>query len=208
LEFESLSILSPESRWEESFQQGDGFLRAAVSHLWFVAIHPFDDGNGRIARTLTEMALAQDEGSAIRYYSLSSQIMADRKSYYKVLEQTNKGDGDLTEWIRWFLDCISNAIQHSSDLLASVMQKSRFWQDHAETNLNERQRKVINRLLETGPDGFEGGMTNRKYASMTHVSRATAQRELAALVERGILVANPGGGRSASYTLCLEKTAK
>lgn len=190
--------------WKEKGQQADGLLRAAVSHLWFVAIHPFEDGNGRISRTLTEMALAQDEGLATRYYSLSSQIMADLKSYYNVLERTNKGDGDLTEWILWFLDCMSKAIQHSNDLLASVIQKSRFWQLHTESNLNDRQRKVINRLFEAGPVGFEGGMTNRKYASMTHVSRATAQRELADLVEKGIFVINPGGGRSSSYSLCWE----
>jgi Fic family protein len=190
--------------WEENGQQVDGLLRAAVSHLWFVAIHPFEDGNGRIARTLTEMALAQDEGLATRYYSLSSQIMADRKSYYNVLERTNKGDGDLTEWILWFLDCMSKAIEHSNDLLASVIHKSRFWQHHAESNLNDRQRKVINRLFEAGPAGFEGGMTNRKYASVTHVSRATAQRELADLVEKRIFVINPGGGRSSSYSLCWE----
>ena len=188
--------------WENSRQEMDGLLRAAVSHLWFVVVHPFEDGNGRIARTLTDMALAQDEALATRYYSLSSQIMADRESYYSVLEATNKGDGDLTEWILWFLDCMSKAILRSNDLLANVLQKSRFWQHHVETEFTERQRKVVNRLLEAGPDGFEGGMTNRKYASMAHTSRATAQRELADLVAKNILRGNPGGGRSASYSLC------
>lgn len=194
--------------WEESRQNMDGLLRAAVSHLWFVAIHPFEDGNGRIARTLTEMALAQDEALATRYYSLSSQIMADRKDYYSVLERTNKGDGDLTKWILWFLECMSRAFLRSNELLSNVMQKSCFWQRHVQTVLSERQRKVINRLLEAGPEGFEGGMTNRKYASMAHVSRATAQRELAALVEKGILRTNPGGGRSVSYSLCWEDIKK
>jgi Fic family protein len=192
------------SWWATSRQDLDGLLRAAVSHLRFVAIHPFEDGNGRIARTLTDMALAQDESLATRYYSLSSQIMADRVSYYSVLERTNKRDGDLTEWILWFLECMSRAIHSSNDLLANVMRRSRFWQTYAQTELNERQCKVINRLLEVGPDGFEGGMTNRKYASMTHVSRATAQRELADLVEKKVFHANPGGGRSTSYRLIWE----
>jgi Fic family protein len=191
--------------WEESHQDLDGLLRAAVSHLWFVAVHPFEDGNGRIARTLTEMALAQDEALDTRFYSLSSQIMADRESYYSVLERTNKGNGDITEWILWFLGCISRAILRSNDLLTNVMQKSRFWHRHAQTKLNERQRKVLNRLLDAGPDGFEGGMTNRKYAGIAHVSRATAQRELADLIEKGVLRTNAGGGRSVSYSLCWEE---
>lgn len=194
--------------WGESHQDVDGLLRAAMSHLWFVAVHPFEDGNGRIARTLTEMALAQDEALATRYYSLSSQIMADRESYYSVLERTNKGDGDITEWILWFLNCMSRAILRSNELLSNVMQKSRFWQHHVQTELNERQRKVITRLLDSGPDGFEGGMTNRKYAGIAHVSRATAQRELADLVEKGVLRMNEGGGRSINYSLCWEDFAE
>ncbi len=191
--------------WEESRRDLDGLLRAAVSHLWFVAIHPFEDGNGRIARTLTEMTLAQDEALDSRFYSLSSQIMADRESYYSVLERTNKGNGDITEWILWFLGCMSRAILRSNDLLTNVMQKSRFWHRHAQTELNDRQRKVLNRLLDAGPDGFEGGMTNRKYAGIAHVSRATAQRELADLIEKGVLRTNSGGGRSVSYCLCGEE---
>ncbi|TYO96737.1 Fic family protein [Geothermobacter ehrlichii] len=190
--------------WEESSQKEDGLLRAAVAHLWFVAIHPFDDGNGRIARALTEMALAQDEALAIRYYSLSSQIMADSASYYSVLERTNKGDGEITGWLLWFLDCMSRAILRSNELLTNVLVKARFWQRHVQTELNDRQRKVINRLLEAGPDGFVGGMTNRKYAGMTHVSRATAQRELADLVNKGILRQNQQRGRNVSYSLVWE----
>jgi Fic family protein len=185
--------------WEESRRQMDGLLRAAVAHLWFVAVHPFEDGNGRIARTLTEMALAQDENLTTRYYSLSSQIMAERESYYSVLDRTNKGDGDVTEWMLWFLDCMSRAILRSNDLLVNVMQKSRFWQHHAQTELNDRQRKIVNRLLDAGPGGFEGGLTNRKYAGIAHISRATAQRELADLVRKGVLRTNPAGGRSTSY---------
>jgi Fic family protein len=193
--------------WVKSLAEMDGLLRAAVSHLWFVAIHPFEDGNGRIARTLTEMALAQDENQSIRYYSLSAQIVEQRKAYYQILERTNKADGEITEWILWFLQCMSKAILNSDNLLANVMLKARFWQHHAQTPLKERQSKVVNRLLEAGPGGFEGGLTNRKYAGMGHVSKATAQRELADLVQKGILRTNPGGGRSTSYDLCWDEFA-
>ena len=192
--------------WHKSRNEMDGILRAGVAHLWFVAVHPFDDGNGRIARTLTDMALAQDENLATRCYSLSSQIMAERDAYYKILERTNKQDGDITEWLRWFLTSMSGAVLNSNRLLSSVMQKARFWKRHAQTDLNNRQRKALNRLLDAGPDGFEGGLSNRKYAGMTHVSRATAQRELADLVKKGILRKNPAGGRSASYGLVRDET--
>jgi Fic family protein len=194
--------------WAESLTQMDGLLRAAVGHLRFVAIHPFEDGNGRIARALTEMALAQDENLPTRYYSLSAQIMARRKAYYQILERTNTADGDITEWILWFLKCMSKAILSSEQLLSNVMRKARFWQRFAQTGLKERQSKAVNRLLEAGPGGFEGGgLTNRKYAGMGHVSKATAQRELADLVQKGILRPNPGGGRSTSYDLCWEAFA-
>ena len=187
--------------WEKGRKEMDGILRAGAAHLWFVAVHPFDDGNGRIARAITDMALAQDENLATRCYSLSSQIMAERDAYYEVLERTNKQDGDITQWLKWFLACMSRAILSSNRLLSNVMQKARFWQRHAQTDLNDRQRKALNRLLDAGPGGFEGGLTNRKYAGMTHISRATTQRELADLVKKGILLQNPGGGRSASYDL-------
>ena len=187
--------------WEKSRNEMDGILRSGVAHLWFVTVHPFDDGNGRIARTITDMALAQDENLATRCYSLSSQIMAERDAYYEVLERTNKQDGDITQWLKWFLACMSRAILSSNRLLSNVMQKARFWKRHAQTDLNDRQRKALNRLLDAGPGGFEGGLTNRKYVGMTHISRATTQRELADLVKKGILLQNPGGGRSASYDL-------
>ena len=170
--------------WEKSLAEVDGLLRAAVGHLRFVAIHPFEDGNGRIARALTEMALAQDENLSTRYYSLSAQIMAERKAYYQILEHTNKGDGEITEWILWFLQCMSKAILNSDNLLANVLLKAHFWQRYAQIILKERQSNVINRLLEAGPGGFEGGLTNHKYAGMGHVSKATAQRELADLVQK------------------------
>ena len=187
--------------WNHEGSGMDGILRAGVAHLWFVAIHPFDDGNGRIARTMTDMALAQDEKLAGRYYSLSSQIMAERDDYYDVLEHTNKRDGDITRWLKWFLECMARAISSSSSLRSLVMQKTRFWQLYSQTDLNQRHRKALNRLLDEGPGGFAGGLTNRKYAGMNHVSRATAQRELAGLVEKGILLRNPGAGRSTSYDL-------
>ena len=187
--------------WEKGRNDMDGILGAGVAHLWFVAVHPFEDGNGRIARTLTDMTLAQDENLSTRFYSLSSQIMAERDEYYEALERTNKGAGEITEWLIWFLECMSRAILRSNELLCNVMQKTRFWKRHAQTELNDRQRKAINRLLEAGIGSFEGGMTNRKYAGMTDISRATAQRELADLVGKGILRPNPGGGRSASYDL-------
>jgi len=192
--------------WHKSRNEMDGILRAGVAHLWFAAVHPFDDGNGRIARTLTDMALAQDENLATRCYSLSSQIMAERDAYYKILARTNKQDGDITEWLKWFLTYMSRAVLNSNRLLSSVMQKARFWKRHAQTDLNNRQRKALNRLLDAGPGGFEGGLSNRKYAGMTHVSRATAQRELADLVKKGILRQNPAGGRSTGYSLVRDET--
>ncbi len=192
--------------WGKSRNEIDGILRAGIAHLWFVAVHPFEDGNGRIARTLSDMALAQDENLSTRFYSMASQIMAERDDYYEVLEHTNKGNVDITEWLKWFLECMSRAILRSNELLYNIMQKARFWKHHAQTELNDRQRKAINSLLEAGPGGFVGGMTNRKYAGMTHISRATAQRELADLVGKGILRPNPGEGRSASYDLVWDDT--
>jgi Fic family protein len=192
--------------WGKSRNEIDGILRAGIAHLWFAAVHPFEDGNGRIARTLSDMALAQDENLSTRFYSMASQIMAERDEYYEVLEHTNKGNVDITEWLRWFLECMSRAILRSNELLFNIMQKARFWKHYAQTELNDRQRKAINSLLEAGPGGFAGGMTNRKYAGMTHISRATAQRELADLVGKGILRPNPGGGRSASYDLVWDDT--
>jgi Fic family protein len=191
--------------WEKSPAEVDGIIRAGIAHLWFVAIHPFEDGNGRIARTVTEMALSQDENLSNRYYSLSSQIMARRKAYYEILEKTNKGHGDITGWMEWFLACMSSAILRSNKMLSNVMCKARFWKLFAQTRLKERQTKIINRLLDAGQGGFGGGLTNRKYVGIAHVSKATAQRDLADLVQKGILQPNPGGGRSSSYDLCWNK---
>lgn len=187
--------------WEESRGNTEGLLRAAIAHFWFVTIHPFEDGNGRIARALTDMAVAQDDRQSIRYYSLSSQIMTEREAYYDVLERCQKGNGDISEWLTWFLGCFCRAINRSETLLATVLDKAAFWKTHAQTTLSERQRKVINRLMDAGRGGFEGGLTTRKYVSIAGVSRATAFREMDQLVKLGILKQNTGRGRSASYDL-------
>jgi Fic family protein len=187
--------------WNESRDNLEGLLRAAIAHFRLVTIHPFEDGNGRIARALTDMALSQDDRQSIRYYSLSSQIMAERDAYYNVLERCQKGDGDITQWLDWFLGCFGRAIQRSEALLKNVLDKAAFWKTHADDSLSERQRKVINRMLDTGKGAFEGGLTTRKYVSLADVSRATAFREMEQLVALGILKQNPGKGRSASYDL-------
>ncbi|MCK4767836.1 MAG: Fic family protein [Desulfobacula sp.] len=187
--------------WINEKSQLDGIIRAGLAHIWFVTIHPFDDGNGRIARTLTDMLLARDENNPKRFYSLSSQIMAERNEYYEILKATQSGTGDITEWLKWFLECMNRAILNSNTLLKKIMTKARFWQNFAQVRLHERQTKVINRLLDAGAGGFEGGLKNKKYIGIAHTSRATAQRELADLVNKGILIKMPGGGRSASYDL-------
>lgn len=202
LEHEMASFVS---WWEQSRQGLDGVLRAGLAHLRFVTIHPFDDGNGRIARTLTDLALAQDERRSVRYYSLSAQIMSRRNEYYDVLEQTQKGDGDVTEWLLWFLEQVRLSVTTAGQTMARVLLKAEFWRKHAATPLTERQRKVVNRLLDAGPEhlggGFEGGLTNRKYSGMTKASRATAYREITDLVEKGILSQRAQKGRSVAYDL-------
>lgn len=181
--------------------QLDGVLRAGLAHFWFVTIHPFEDGNGRLARAISDMALAQDEATGLRLYSMSSQIRKEQNDYYDQLEQAQRSEGDLTEWLLWFAGCLERAIVQSEETLESVLAKARFWQIHTTTELSRRQRKVVNRLLDAGSQGFEGGLTNRKYVSLTKTSRATAQREIADLVGKGILVRRPGAGRSTSYEI-------
>ncbi|MGZ3635652.1 MAG: Fic family protein [Syntrophales bacterium] len=187
--------------WKVSRGNVEGLLRAAIAQFWFVTIHSFEDGNGRIARALTDMALSQDDRQSIRYYSLSSQIMTERDAYYNILEYCQKRDGNITDWLSWFLGCFCRAINRSEEMLAIVLNKSSFWRSHAEDSLTERQRKVINRLLDAGKGGFVGGLTTRKYVSLTKVSRATAFREIDHLVKLGIIKQNPGRGRSVSYEL-------
>ena len=189
------------SWWKTSLDREEGLLRSGLAHFYFVTIHPFEDGNGRIARVLTDMALAQDEKLSTRYYSLSSQIMEERDDYYDVLEVCQKGNGDITEWLRWYLGCHTRAVEGAQKLIADVLAKAEFWQHRSQAMINERQRKVLNRLLDVGKGGFQGGLTTRKYVSMTKVSRATAFREISDLLEKGFLLQNPAKGRSASYDL-------
>jgi Fic family protein len=175
----------------------DPVLKAALAHLWFVTVHPFDDGNGRIARAIADMALARSEQSPQRFYSMSAQIRLERNAYYDILEATQKGDLDITAWLEWFLECLDRAIEGAEQTLAGVIQKARFWEMFKDHPLNERQRKVINRLL----DGFEGKMTSSKWAKLTKSSPDTALRDINDLVSKGILAREPGGGRSTSYAL-------
>ena len=172
-------------------------LKAAQAHLWFVTIHPFDDGNGRIARAIADMALARSEESSQRFYSMSAQVRQDRSDYYRILEQTQQGSMDITAWVEWFLACLTQAIEGAHSALAGVITKARYWETLRDVPLNDRQRLVINRLL----DGFEGKLTTSKWATLTKSSQDTALRDIQQLVERGVLIRNPAGGRSTSYSL-------
>jgi Fic family protein len=175
----------------------DDVLKAALSHLWFVTIHPFDDGNGRIARAIADMALARSERSSQRFYSMSTQIQQEREAYYDILERTQRDGLDVTPWMQWFLGCLGRAIDGAETILGAVLVKARFWASIRGAPLNERQTLVINRLL----DGFEGNLTTSKYAKLTKSSQDTALRDIMLLVERGILIRGPRGGRSTSYEL-------
>ncbi len=186
--------------WHERQGNIEGIIRAAVAHFWFVTIHPFDDGNGRLARAITDMALAQDDRQQVRAYSLSAQIMADREEYYTILGQCQKGSCDITPWLLWFLECFTRAIRRSEDILDGVFNRSEFWRRHDHLQMTDRQKKVINRLLAEEPESFEGGLTTKKYASMSHTSKGTAFRELDQLYEWGILQ-RMGKGRSVHYEL-------
>lgn len=178
----------------------DGLLRAGVAHAWFEMIHPFEDGNGRVGRALLDRALAQDENRSSRLYSLSTRFMAVRNEYYEALGALSRGDLDATGWLNWFIEQVGAACGDSAGTVERVLHKARFWVRHAQTSLSERQRKALNALLDATPDGFVGGMTNKKYAHLTHVSPATAQRDLAHLAEYGVL-RTQGAGRSVRYEL-------
>jgi Fic family protein len=184
-------------KWFEGERALDPVLKAAIAHLWFVTIHPFEDGNGRIARAIGDMLLARSEGTAQRFYSMSAQIRLERKGYYDILEGTQKGDLDITRWLDWFLACLDRAFDGAEITLAAVLTKARFWERHRGLSLNERQRLVINRLL----DGFEGKLTSSKWAKLGKCSQDTALRDIDELVDRGILARDPAGGRSTSYSL-------
>lgn len=189
--------------WEQSqpqHNQVDAILRAGIAHYWFVAIHPFDDGNGRIARALSDMALAQSEGAAKRCYSLSALMMEVRDGYYEVLEQTSRGRGDITDWLCWFLDRHEQAMRHSQQTIRKVLGIAHFWHNVSNISLNDRQRKVVKKLLEAGQDGFVGGLTAKKHQGMIKASRATLARDLADLVDKKILIAS-GEKRGTKYEL-------
>jgi len=185
--------------WFESSEQPDPLLKTAIAHLWFVTIHPFDDGNGRIARAIAEMCLARSDGSAQRFYSMSSQILEERKSYYEILERTQSGSLDITEWLKWFLECLDRAIEHSNEITSTAVARESFWQELKKKNvsLNPRQTKVLNKLL----GDFEGKLTREKWMRLTKASSRTALRDIDELIELGILEQEEAGGRSTSYRL-------
>lgn len=183
-------------------------LRAGIAHLWLITLHPFDDGNGRVARAVTDLALAQAERHSVRLYSLSAVIMAQRQAYYQHLERTQKGDLDITEWLTWFLAILDEVLRQALVRVDRVMDKARFWQRHATTVLKGRQIKVLNRLLDTAGESFEKGINASKYSSMTKVSKASATRDLVDLLDKGCLQKLPGGGRSTRYTMSLNPASQ
>lgn len=183
--------------WFEKDYSTDLVLKAGVAHLWFVTIHPFDDGNGRIARAIADMVLARSENTSQRFYSMSAQIRQERKIYYDILEATQKGDLDITHWLEWFLDCLGRAFERSETILGAVLDKTRFWDRFAKVEFNERQRNMLNRLL----NGFEGKLTTSKWAKLAKCSHDTALRDIEDLVRKNVLVKDAAGGRSTSYSL-------
>lgn len=194
-------VLPPEMKaflkWFNLEMRPDPVIKAAVAHLWFVTIHPFDDGNGRIARAIADLQLARADDNNQRFYSMSAQIRKERKAYYEILEKTQKGDLDITEWLQWFLDCLDKALLATDETLAVVTKKAKFWEKHAGVSLNGRQILMLNKLL----DGFFGKLTSSKWATITKCSSDTAVRDINDLLDRGILAKEPAGGRSTSYQL-------
>ena len=188
--------------WFEDCSEIDPVLKAGVAHFWFVTVHPFEDGNGRIGRAIADMALARAEGAAERFYSMSAQIEAERKEYYLRLERCQRGDLDITPWLEWFLECLGRAVDGAEGALAGILRKSKLWEWINQKPVNERQRKVINRLL----DGFEGKLSTSKYAVLAKCSEDTALRDIKELVERGILLQEAAGGRSTRYTIVEPKS--
>lgn len=183
--------------WFNLDETHDLVIKAAIAHLWFVTIHPFEDGNGRITRALTDMLLAKADKSTQRFYSMSAQIRLERRQYYEILEQTQKGNLDITEWIKWFLHCLINALKSTDVALTGILFKANFWTSHAEVALNERQRKLINKLL----DGFDGKLTSSKWAKIAKCSKDTAVRDINELINKNILQKEVEGGRSTNYEL-------
>jgi len=183
--------------WFSADAHIDQALKAGVAHFWFVTIHPFNDGNGRIGRAIMDMALARAEGAPERFYSMSAQIESERKEYYLRLEHCQRGDTDITSWLEWFLACLGRAIAGADEVLSSVLRKAKTWKRANEGPVNDRQRMVINRLI----DGFQGKLTTSKYAKLAKCSPDTALRDIKALLDRGVLIQDQGGGRNTSYHL-------
>lgn len=183
--------------WFNGETKMDGVVKAAVAHFWFIIIHPFDDGNGRIARTLSDMLLARSEDSSQRFYSLSDQILTEKKAYYDILQTVQYSSGDITKWLDWFLNCLYRALTTTDDTLKRVLQKAEFWDKHKNTDLNGRQRLMLNKLL----DGFEGKLKTSKWAKIARCSPDTALRDIKDLIKKGILKQEDQGGRSTNYEL-------
>jgi len=183
--------------WFNNNLETDLVIKAAIAHLWFVTIHPFDDGNGRITRALTDMLLAQSDKSNQRFYSMSAQIRTERKEYYEILEKTQKGNLDITEWIKWFLNCLINSLKSTDSVLVRVLFKANFWTKHSKTLINERQKKLLNMIL----DGFDGKLTSSKWAKIAKCSKDTAIRDINDLIDKNILQKESAGGRSTNYEL-------
>jgi Fic family protein len=181
----------------------DGFLRAGLAHIWFESIHPFEDGNGRVGRAVIDMALAQDARRPTRLHGISTELRRRQNEYYEALNQAQRGGGDVTDWLKWFTAALTEACQRTATLLDESLLRARFWSEHRHVALNERQRKVLNKMLEAGPGQFQGGLTQRKYVSMTRISPATAWRDIEYLVEKGMIRAGKGGGRSTHYNLAI-----
>lgn len=179
----------------------DPILRAAQAHLWLVTLHPFDDGNGRLARAITDYALAQAEHQTIRFYAMAASIMENRNAYYDILESTQKGGLDITSWMQWFLGTLKHTLQAALERIDFVLAKARFWQTHAQDGLSPQQIKVLNRLLDAGPEGFDGGLNAKKYMGIAGVAKATATRHLTGLLEKKCLIKLEGGGRSTRYEI-------
>lgn len=183
--------------WFNSEVKLDPVLKAALAHFWFIIIHPFDDGNGRIARALTDMLLARSEEKGIRFYSMSSQLLLERKAYYAMLQKAQYSEGDITEWLHWFLHCLKNALNQTESTIKKILRKAVFWKIHEETLVNERQRLMLNKLL----DGFEGKLQTSKWAIITKTSTDTALRDIKDLIDKGILQIEKQSGRNANYEL-------
>lgn len=183
--------------WFNQENRLDPVLKAAIAHFWFIIIHPFDDGNGRMGRAITDMLLARAEGSGDRFYSMSSQILAERKRYYEVLQKVQHSSGDITEWLDWFLNCLKNAMLSTENTTQKILRKAEFWKLHEHTPINERQRLIINKLF----DNFEGKLQTSKWAKIAKTSNDTALRDIKDLVKKGILKQTDEKGRNASYEL-------